>query len=125
MKDIKISEMMEMQLKLWEENRDKWSPMEPQFGKTSLLWMIEEIGEVIAIIKKKSEQEILEDENIRSKFLEEFADVYMYLTDTLLRYKVTPEEISNAYVEKYRKNIGRNYSEEYQAFLTMEKENSV
>lgn len=121
MKDIKISEMMEMQMNLWEENRDKWSPMEPQFGKTSLLWMIEEIGEVIAIIKKKSEQEILEDENVRSKFLEEFADVYMYLTDTLLRYKVTPEEISHAYVEKYRKNIGRNFSEEYQAFLTMEK----
>lgn len=117
MKDIKISDMMKMQMALWENNKHKWSPMEPQYGRNSLLWMIEEVGEVISIIKKKSETEIMEDNVIRSQFVEEIADVYMYLTDTLLRYGVTAEEIGNAYVQKHKTNIGRNYSEEYEAYL--------
>jgi NTP pyrophosphatase (non-canonical NTP hydrolase) len=117
MKDIKISDMMKMQLALWENNKHKWSPMEPEYGRNSLLWMIEEVGEVISIIKKKSETEIMENPEIRSKFVEEIADVYMYLTDTLLRYGVTAEEIGTAYVEKHVKNIGRNYSVEYEVFL--------
>lgn len=117
MKDIKISNMMKMQMALWENNKEKWSPMEPKYARDSLLWMMEEVGEVISIIKKKTEQEIMTDEDVRSKFIEEIADVYMYLTDTLLRYGVTPEEIGNAYVEKHKKNVGRNYTKEYESFL--------
>ncbi len=84
MKDIKISDMMKMQMTLWENNKNKWSPMEPEYARNSLLWMIEEVGEVISIIKKKSENEIMENKEIRRKFVEEIADVYMYLTDTLI-----------------------------------------
>ncbi len=122
MNDLKISEMMEMQMELWELNKEKWSPMEPSYGKSSLLWMIEEIGEVIAIIKKKKEHEILENEEVRSKFVEEFADVYMYLTDTLLRYKISPEEISSAYMNKHMTNMNRNYQKEYSNYIVLEKE---
>lgn len=122
MKDLKISEMMAMQMALWEQNKEKWSPMEAAYGKNSLLWMIEEIGEVIAIVKKKSEQELLEEGTVRECFIEEFADVYMYLTDTLLRYNVTPEEITTAYVKKHEKNTNRNYTKEYKAFLADEKQ---
>ena len=49
-KDIKFSEMMNMQMNLWEINKDKWSPMEAKYGRNFLLWMIEEMGEVISII---------------------------------------------------------------------------
>ena len=122
MNDLKISEMMKMQMELWELNKEKWSPMEPSHGKSSLLWMIEEIGEVISIIKKKKEHEILENEEVRSKFVEEFADVYMYLTDTLLRYKISPEEISSAYMNKHMTNMNRNYQKEYSNYLASEKE---
>ena len=52
--------------------------MEAKYGRESLLWMIEEIGEVIAIIKNKKEKEIMENQEIREKFVEEIADVYMY-----------------------------------------------
>ncbi len=31
----------------------------------------------------------------------------------LLHYHVTPEELSRAYVEKHRRNMGRDFSEEY------------
>lgn len=120
MKDLKVSEMMAMQMALWELNKEKWSPMEPAHGKSSLLWMIEEIGEVIAIIKKKQEHELLEDQEVRNKLVEEFADVYMYLTDTLLRYKITPEEISLAYMNKHQVNMERNYQKEYADYLILQ-----
>ncbi|HWR18697.1 MAG TPA: dATP/dGTP pyrophosphohydrolase domain-containing protein [Clostridia bacterium] len=41
------------------------------------------------------------------------SDVLMYFTDTLLRYGVTPEELSAAYVNKHERNIKRNYPGEY------------
>ena len=122
MTDLKISEMMKMQMDLWEQNKEKWSPMEPSHGKSSLLWMIEEIGEVISIIKKKKEHELLDNEEVRNKLVEEFVDVYMYLTDTLLRYKISPEEISSAYMKKHMVNMNRNYQKEYSNYITVEKE---
>ena len=121
MKDIKISDMMKMQMNLWECNKEKWSPMEPKYGRDSLLWMIEEIGEVIAIIKKKKENEIMEDKEVREKFVEEIADVYMYLTDALLRYGVTAEELGETYLEKHIKNMGRNFTKEHKEYLNNEK----
>lgn len=111
--DLSISQMMQMQKELFEPNRDKWSPMEPEFGKDFILYMVEEIGEVIAITKKKGGRAIVEDPNTREAFLEEMADVLMYYHDVLLRYHVTPEEISEAYRKKHDRNMGRNYTKEY------------
>lgn len=41
------------------------------------------------------------------------SDVLMYFYDTLLRYGVTAEEFSKAYIDKHNKNTGRDYTEEY------------
>lgn len=112
-KDLKVSEMLKMQRELWEENKEKWQPIEPEFGKISLLWMIEEVGEVISIIKKKGDKEIMNNPEVRKAFVEELSDVYMYYNDTLLRFGITPEEISDAYVSKHNKDMKRNYSKEY------------
>ncbi len=109
MSDIKISEMMEMQKKLWEKNKEKWLPMQPEYAKTMMLWMIEEIGESIAIIKKQGDKKIMEDTEVRIHFLEEMSDVMMYYFDTLQRYGVKPEEISDAYVAKHKNNLNRSY----------------
>jgi hypothetical protein len=54
-KDLKVSEMIDLSYKLWEKNKETWSPMEPEYGKDFILYMIEEVGEVIAIIKKKKQ----------------------------------------------------------------------
>ncbi|HWR19719.1 MAG TPA: hypothetical protein VN608_08860 [Clostridia bacterium] len=113
MEDIRISDMMHMQRKLWELHKDTWSPMEPEYGRNFILWMMEEIDESIAVIKKKGDAAIMEDPNVRQSFIEEMSDVLMYFTDTLLRYNVTPEEISAAYVNKHERNMGRNYQSEY------------
>lgn len=112
-KDIKISEMMGMQKELWEANKENWSPMEAKYGRNFLLWMIEEMGEAISIIKKKGDNAIMTNEEVRRAFVEELSDVLMYYNETLLRYGITTNEISTAYIQKHNKNMKRNYKEEY------------
>ena len=111
--DLRISELMQMQRALHHLHEADWSPLEPEYGKNTILYMIEEIGEVIAILKKKGDRAVVDDPAVRAVFLEEMSDVLMYYTDTLLRYHVTEQEISEAYSRKLEKNMGRNYSKEY------------
>lgn len=111
--DLSISQMMQLQRELFEPHKDKWSPMEPEYGKDFVLYMVEEIGEVISVIKKKGHTAIMEDQNVRDAFLAEMADVLMYYHDILLRYHVTPEEISEAFLRKHKADMSRNYTREY------------
>jgi NTP pyrophosphatase (non-canonical NTP hydrolase) len=115
-KDLKISEMIELSYKLWEKNKEKWSPMEPKYGKDFILYMIEEVGEVIEIIKKKSEEEIMNDDLIRERFIEELGDVLMYFIDVLNRFDISAEEFSEIYIEKYRANLGRDFEKQHKEF---------
>lgn len=115
--DISVSEMLKMSIKLWEKHKDSWAPMEPAYGKSFILYMIEEIGEVIAIIKKKGESEIMENPTVRDRFLEELSDVLMYYSDTLNRFKITPEEIASAYVKKFNTNMKRDYEKQYEKYI--------
>lgn len=117
MSDLRISDMQKMQYELWERHKAKWSPLEPRFARESLLWMFEEIGEVIAIIKKRGEDEIMSDTNLRKEFVEELADVLMYFNDVFMRYKIAPEEISDAYVKKHLKNMKRDFDDEHSNYL--------
>lgn len=111
--DLSISQMMQLQKELFEPHSKKWPPMEPEYGKDYVLFMIEEIGEAIAILKKKGSAAIISDSAVRDVFLEEMADVLMYYHDILLRFHITPEEISQAYLKKHFKNMDRDYTEEY------------
>lgn len=112
-KDLKISEVLEMSKELWEKHKDSWAPMEPEHGRSFILYMIEEIGEVIAIIKKKGENTIMNDAEIREHFVEEMGDVLMYFSDVLNRFHITPEEFSKIYLKKFNTNMKRNYEEQY------------
>ena len=114
--EIKISEMLKCQYALWEKHKDAWSPMKPEFARNSLLWMIEEIGEVIAIIKKRGEKEIVNDKALKEIFLEELVDVFMYFLDVLLRYSISAEEFSGAYVKKNNYNQKRDYETEHEGY---------
>lgn len=117
-RDLKVSDLMKMQVDLWEKYREAWDPMEAKYGRHSLLWMIEEIGEVIAIIKKKGDGAIMENSIVRQSFLEELSDVIMYFIDTLLRYGITPHEISGAYIKKHIYNMERDYKGENDRLLS-------
>ncbi len=100
-KDLSISDMQKMQLELYELNKDKWNDMEPKATKSHILYMIEEIGECISIIKKKGINAIMEDKDIRARFIEKITDVQNYYIEVLNRLQITPEEYSKAYIEKH------------------------
>ena len=112
-KSIGIEEMLNMSHELYEENKHKWSPMEPEHGRTFILYMIEEIGEVISIVKKKGEEQIMDDNTTRERFIEEMCDVMMYYSDVLNRFGITSEEYSKIYKEKFDKNMKRNYVKDH------------
>ncbi len=111
--NISIKDMLDMSYALWKENEDKWSPMEAEHGRTFILYMIEEVGEVISILKKKGEDEIMHSPQIRERFIEEMCDVMMYYTDTLNRFGVSSEEFSKVYQKKFEKNMKRDYVQDH------------
>ena len=107
MSDFTVKEMLEMQQTLQEKYKDKWEKICPQTGKNKLLWMIGEIGEVIDIVKKNGDIKAVEDADLRKHLVEEMADVLMYYNDVLLCYGISDEELKEAYVSKFEKNMKR------------------
>lgn len=112
--DLSISRMLAMQLALFEPHKDNWPPTEPEYGKDFILYMMEEIGETIAILKKKGCEAVVSDPDVRAAFLEEMSDVLMYYNDILLRFHVSAQELSEAYIRKHEQNMGRDYTNEYE-----------
>ena len=107
MSDFSIQEMLSMQKELQERYKGSWETMGPDAGKHKLLWMIGEIGEVIDVIKKKESRELTEDTAARAHLIEELADVLMYYNDVLLCYGIREEELKQAYVSKFERNLKR------------------
>lgn len=107
--NLSVSEMQQMQFDLYEVNKEKWNDMEPNAAKNHMLYMIEEIGECISIIKKKGIDAIMENPEVRDRFVEEMTDVQNYYMEVLNRLKITPEEFSKAYIDKHNTNMTRDY----------------
>lgn len=107
MSDFSVREMLEMQQTLQEKYKDKWEKICPETGKNKLLWMVGEIGEVIDIIKKNGDVKAIEDSDLREHLVEEMADVLMYYNDVLLCYGISDEELKEAYISKFEKNMKR------------------
>lgn len=102
-----INEMMEMQKTLQDKYKDQWEGICPSVGKNKLLWMIGEVGEVIDLVKKNSDETVVFDHEIRKQLVEEMADVLMYYNDVLLCYGITEEELKRSYTEKFKRNMTR------------------
>lgn len=111
--DISIKEMLKMSKNLWEKNKDSWQPMTPEYARDSILYVVEEVGEVISIVKKKGEEKIMNDADVREHFVEEMCDVLMYYNDVLNRFGVTSEELAKGYHKKFDSNMGRNYKKDH------------
>ena len=60
-------------------------------------------------IKKKGIDSIVEDVSLKNRFLEEVTDLQNYYVEILNRLKITPEEFSDAYIEKHNVNMKRNF----------------
>ena len=107
MNNFTVNEMLLMQQKLQKQYEDKWEEICPEAGKHKLLWMVGEIGEVIDLVKKNSAPKLLDDKEVRSRLVEEMADVLMYYNDVLLCYGISEDELKEAYIAKFEKNMRR------------------
>lgn len=112
-KELSIKDALQMSQTLWENNKDSWDPMTPEFGRDSILYMIEEIGEVISLIKKKGEPEIIKNGDVRQRFIEEMCDVLMYYSDVLNRFDISSRDFSQVYYEKFNKNMERDFIKDH------------
>lgn len=110
--DLRISELLDMQRELQALHKSDWADVVPATARDHLLWGVGEIGEVIDIIKKRGDAEIMADPETRRHFVEEMADVQMYLCDVLLCYGVTAEEYSEIHARKHARNMKRDYAAE-------------
>jgi len=118
MLDLKIGELIAMQNKLQNRMKDKWRPLTPENGHFKLLWMFEEMGEIVAIIKKRGDNAIMADEMVRSAFVEELSDTLMYFIDLMVCYGVSAEELSEAFAIKHEKNMHRDFVTEHKKYLS-------
>lgn len=107
MDDFGLNEMQKIQKQLQEKYKDKWGILSPDKGRNQLLWMMIEAGEVADIIKKKGDNQIVDNEETRKHFVEELCDVLMYFNDIMLCYSISPEELKKVYLEKHCKNMER------------------
>lgn len=107
MSNFSINEMQSMQKELQDKYKEKWERICPETGKNKFLWMIGEIGEVIDIIKKNGDKSAVAGSSVREHLIEEMADVLMYYNDVMLCYGITEDELKQAYIEKFQKNMKR------------------
>ena len=107
MADWGFQEMQQIQKALQEKYKDKWGGLSPEIGRDKLLWMIVEAGEMADIIKKNGDEDILNDKQTRTHFIEEICDVLMYLNDVMLCYDISVEDLREIYIKKHEKNMGR------------------
>ena len=107
MEDFGFLEMQTLQKQLQEKYRGTWEPISPEAGKNKLLWLVSELGEVVDIVKKDGSRQIMENPEIRTHFVEEVADVLMYLNDILLCYDISVDELKEIYRKKIRRNMSR------------------
>jgi len=118
MQDLKISELIAMQDALQNRMKGKWMPIIPENGHFSLLWMFEEMGELVAIIKKRGGNAVMDDAKLRAVFVEEMADVMMYFIDFMTCFGVSAEEFSEAFIAKQERNMRRDFVTEHKEYLT-------
>ncbi|MBE5786124.1 MAG: nucleotide pyrophosphohydrolase [Clostridiales bacterium] len=114
---LTIHDLMEIQKALQEKYQGIWEGDTPETAKHHLLYAVEEIGEVSAILKKRGAQAVTADDALRARFCEEMADVFMYLTDVLLCCGASAQEFEAAYRKKASRNLERDFVQEHSHYL--------
>ncbi|GHU72009.1 hypothetical protein AGMMS49992_07090 [Clostridia bacterium] len=106
MDDVSISEIIQNQ-KALKAKHPEWTTLSPHYGHDTMLWLVEEIGEVVHILKRNSNERIMDDPAVRSDFVEELADVMMFFNDMLICYGISADEFAKAYRAKHARNMQR------------------
>ena len=120
MKSLSIEEMQYLQKEL--KSAKGWKDDDPTYAKDHLLNMIEEIGEVASIFKKKGIDACMDNPVVREKLVTELADMEMYFMEVLIRLQITPEEFSRAYLVKHKEIMGRDFDAKWKHDISDTKE---
>ena len=104
-KTLTIKHTLDGSVKQHEFYKGKWKPLVKESAIDKTLWLVGELGEVIDIIKKNHLDDISDDKNIRTEFVKEVVDCYMYLADVLNCFNISPEEVSKTYFDKLDFNL--------------------
>ena len=107
MAQLTFETMHSMQEQLLDRYKDKWPALSPAIARDKLLWMMIEAGEMADIIKKKGDEQIMNDSDVRAHFIEEMCDTLMYFNDVMRCYGITPEEFEEIYLAKHQRNMQR------------------
>ncbi|NLD88257.1 MAG: nucleotide pyrophosphohydrolase [Clostridiales bacterium] len=107
MAEFTFNDIIDMQHTLQERYKDRWEPLNPEGSVAKLLWLVGEICEVSDIIKKNGAEAANSDPALRANIVEELADVLMYYGDVLLCFGVTSDELRDAYISKFKRNMTR------------------
>ncbi len=107
-----MQRMLEIQNELQEKYAGKWEPIGPDAAKNKFMWAVGEMGEVIDIFKKRGVEEIMESAETRAHFIEEMADVYMYMADVLNCLGISAQDFADVYERKHAHNMKRDYVQE-------------
>ncbi|MBQ4073792.1 MAG: nucleotide pyrophosphohydrolase [Clostridia bacterium] len=118
---LTIQHLMDIQHALQEKYKGIWEGCSPETAKNHLLYAVEEIGEVSAILKKRGPEAVAENADVKARFCEEMADVFMYLTDVLICCGASAEDFEAAYRKKADKNLKRDFVSEHQHYLEEKK----
>ena len=117
MKNLTLQDLIDMQAALQQRMAGAWTPIVPENGHFSLLWMYEELGEIVAILKKRGNGAVMDDEKVRAAFVEEMSDVLMYYVDLMTCFGVSADELSQAFVAKHERNMKRDFVGEHAGYL--------
>lgn len=107
MSSFGFEEMQSIQKELQEKYKNKWRTLSSEIGKDQLLWLMIELGEVADVLKKSGSQKVMEDQEVRTHFIEELCDVMMYFNDVMLCYDISIEELKEVYLRKHKRNMER------------------
>ncbi len=114
---LTMRDLMDIQNQLQDKYKGIWEGDSPETAQHHLLYAVEEIGEVSAILKKRGAKAVVSDAAVRAHFCEEMTDVFMYLVDVLICCGVTAEEFDQAYRAKADRNLKRDFPKEHRAYL--------
>ena len=113
--DLSISQMMQMQKDLYERHKGEWYPLEPEYGKDSILFMVEEIGEVAEVLNKRAGRKASEEDDLQEQLGIELADMLHYIVAIAAINKI---DLTRIIVEKDRKaSVKYHHTVNLESFL--------
>ena len=112
-----VRDMMDYQRRLQEKYKGVWEGDAPETAQHHLLYAVEEIGEVSAILRKRGAANTAGDPELQDRLCEEMADVFMFLNDVMICENITPEQFEAAYLKKMEKNLQRDFVKEHSEYI--------